>query len=511
MHRFRSFRRPRQPPEPPTPIKLLFGLYQCLHHLAFATGNGNTVSKPRRPRRLPFSHKVDELDRLITPAMPHIDSGFHKKCHEINIKWQEAHIKNIINHYDYCKNELMGNIASWGLPTSDWNQYLSKARQWANKHFRQKFQALIFKEVEKLVLSQASDARPPTKKPSNRVHTPLVAPTPSTPSRKRGRHQSGESSPTSLQTPKKSKSIVKSGVKASLAEPIPSTPSGRRGRCLSAGSSEVKASPAAPGLSTPSRKRGRRMSAGSSPNDKQTPKKNKASFSPIKSSNINETKPLPTAQRGVIKYPRLPPRTLGEKINDFWNIPQFTKDIVVLGTSNLARITHIGRMDAQVISYPGLKLQSLLQLIQQFQYRPGSKDGVRKPHKPKHIILAAGINDRGLAKSTNSVNLKKIVQAAKEKFKDSKISLYMNRYSPELNPKEREALKDLNSEIEKQCEAQGLNLIAPVPTKSFEVNPNDHIHWSEKCANLTITHMIDTAVKSNLHNINNNSPSKHLN
>jgi hypothetical protein len=160
-------------------------------------------------------------------------------------------------------------------------------------------------------------------------------------------------------------------------------------------------------------------------------------------------------------------------------------------------------MDTQILSYPGLKLESFLRLLTNFEFGPGSQ-------KPDHVIIAIGINDRGSTNSTNHVSLKKVVNMAIKKFPGCKISLYMNRYSPLLARKERDTLGDLNNRIEEHCETKNLNLVAPVPSKHFEVDPNDHshIHWTEKCANLTISHMIDSAVKSDVHSNRNNSPNR---
>ena len=526
--------RPRQPPESVTPIKLIFQLYQCLHHLAFAKGDAVTAGdlkrpgkRPTRPRRRPFALKVDELDRLIRPALPHIDSGFHKRCHEINLKWQEDHIRNLQDHYNDSKCFISGQISSWSLPTAELTEHLKKARQWANNHFRLKFQPKSFKTVEDLVKSYASDFRPPTQnQPLPRTSNPAAQKQTYSKATAKPPPQTNNvpDKPTPAtknisppETPRSVKSTTAPKVNKTLVRNPPSTP---RKRTLSLGDSptnkqtpkknkttapRVKDTPVTPSLSTPSRKRVRHLSLGSSsPTEKKTPKKTKPSESPEK----DTTRPKPREENGVTKFQKLPQNTFGQKVSNFWYIPQITKDIVVLGTSNLARITRIGRMDTQVMSFPGLKLQTLLFLLTNFRFGPGSKDGVKKPHKPKHVILAIGINDRHLAKTSNSVMIRKIVQEAKKKFEGCKISLYMNRYSPELPQNERDALRDLNGEIEKQCESQGLNLITPVPSKSFKVNSQDHIHWTESCANATISHMIDTAFKSDVHNVSSNSPTR---
>ena len=487
---FRKRHRPRPPDTPNGPVKLIFGLYQCLHHLAFLTGEGNTVRQPNRPRRRPFAYKVDELDRLIRPALPHVDSGFRKKCHEINEQWQKDQIQNLTDHYQYVESDLQNEIRTLGLPKSQLNGYIATARNWASNHFRRKFQQDVFRKVDEIVKSHASDARPPPK--------PTQAQRPSAPK------ASSNGKPTSA-TPAVAPKKATPAPTTSTAAPSTSTAPLTNPTPLVAPLplAQVTNTPTTSAPATPSGRKGkRRLSLETSPSASQTPKKNRISL-PEKTKST-ENRPKPTHQRGVTRFPNLPPKTFGDKILEYWFIPEITKKIVVFGTSNLSRVTQIGRMDTQILSYPGLKLESFLRLLTNFEFGPGSQ-------KPDHIIIAIGINDRGLTSSTNHVSLKKVVNMAIKKFPGCKISLYMNRYSPLLARKERDTLGDLNNRIEEQCETKNLNLVAPVPSKHFEVDPNDHshIHWTEKCANLTISHMIDSAVKSDVHsNRSNNSPNR---
>ena len=69
------------------------------------------------------------------------------------------------------------------------------------------------------------------------------------------------------------------------------------------------------------------------------------------------------------------------------------KDILMIGTSNFSRIPWVSRDDAQILSYPGLKLQSLIPLLIFFKYGPDSPNPGRKPRK---VVTSCDLNDKTL-------------------------------------------------------------------------------------------------------------------
>lgn len=411
-----------------SPVKLLFGLYQCLHHLSILTGDANTDKRPV------FSRKVEELDRFFIPAMPTLNPLFQKQCHATNEKWRQEQMGNLTEHYQWCIETLKGSISACRLTQSDLKTYLAQARKWAQQHFRKRFQIKAFDKVDQMVLNFAIS------------ETTASGPTPG-------------SSTQIEEQPKK------------VTVPEVTVP-------------EV--------ISTPSRKRDRPLTPESSPTQIQTPKKTKSSSyaekakSPLIRPNASTQKDNPAVE----KLPRLPKDQRGSNMHKFWKIPKVTKDILVLGTSNLARISYVGRRDAQVVSFPGLKLDLLLKLINAFQF---GTDSPSPGQQPSHVILSVGINDRDLSASTNEINLKKVVQAAKRQFPDSKISLYQQPFDPSLSEKQRKTLTSLNDAIEKQCQSHGLNCIPRVAKSKFATaGGNDLIHWTENCANATMEHLFQS-------------------
>ena len=521
--------RPNRPPEVPNgPVKLIFGLYQCLHHVFFLTGGGVSGTR-NRPK--PFDRKVEELNRFFRPAQPHSDSGFLRKCKAINEEWQEKQTTNLIEHYKHIENSINGQLSAMKLKKGTVNGYLASARNWAKNHFRRKFQADQFNKLEMIVRSFATDVNPPPPPPprttnqnSNSGSTTYAKVT------QQRENQNSDGPKTTNSAP--ANKIQDSGSNKDKSAPVDKTPcskksvvpptvtstqksSKKRSRHASLGSppspssvqtpkktkdsnsNELNSTPLAAPKDTPrtGKKRNRTLSFGSLPSNTNvpTPKKTKESKPDSPKSQGEGSKKYDR----VTKFDPLPPRVGPQKINDYWKIPKITKEILVIGAEYFAHITKLDRMDAQILSYPGLTLDKLKHLLENFEFAPGSQDGVRKSYKPNHVIISVGIDDRHCSSSTNSIALKKIIQLAKKKFEGSKISFYQNRFSDKLPKIERDRLLELNNYMKVECEKQMIKVIQPVATALFEIDPSDlkHVKWTEKCANSTITHIIDTALR----------------
>ena len=421
MTRPRRYHDSRPPQDTNSPVKLMFGLYQCLHHLSFLTGGGDTG------KAKPFARKVEELDRFFIPALPTLNSAFRKRCHATNEKWRTEQIGNLTEHYNWSIEVLKGSISAHLLTQSDMSQYLNQTKKWAKQHFKRKFQNNLFEQVDQMVRKftiPEHTAKGPVSGSSNKIGSqavtePVVT---STPKRKRSLPSSPDTSPTTAdQTPKR---------------PKPST------------YAEKTKSP-------PARKI------------------------------LNANK----ATQRVTKFPPLKKDTKGAaSLLKQWQIPKLTKDILVLGDSNLARIPYVNRSDAQVISYSGLNLWRLLTLLQNFKHGIKSSDpGVQPPR----IIFVVGINDRNLCVSTNGINLQKVYNEAKKQFPNSKITFYSIPYDRKLKSEPIEKIRKLNEAIEKLCKKEGFDCIPKIPIEKFATCPKDKepIHWTENCAFATLEHI----------------------
>ena len=68
-----------------SPVKIMFQILQCLHHLVMLQDDANTAG-PRHSQA--FFQKAKELDRFVGPAMP--TPGLADKIKSINLAWAFA-------------------------------------------------------------------------------------------------------------------------------------------------------------------------------------------------------------------------------------------------------------------------------------------------------------------------------------------------------------------------------------------------------------------------------------
>ena len=169
-----------------------------------------------------------------------------------------------------------------------------------------------------------------------------------------------------------------------------------------------------------------------------------------------------------------------------WEIPRVTKPVLILGDSNLSRVTEVRRRDAQIVSYPGLKLDHLLKLLQRFKH---GSDSQNPGMKPSRVVFVVGVNDRGLAHSTNDLNMKKVINEASKVFQGSNILILQNQFSDRLSREEKDVLRKLNETITFLSNKKAIDFIPPLDKKKFQSTWHDNIHWTERCANLTIDHI----------------------
>ena len=430
--------RNKAPPDN-SPAKVLFGLYQCLHHLSILAGNAETGKDK------PFSRKAAELDRFFRPALP--DRHVFDQIKKANLEWAQKQRENLSAHYRWKVDSLLGCISAWRLTKSDLRQHLNMTKTWAQKNFGRKFKTSVFNDVDKMVQNftisehTAKESAPSQEQRSSSSSQNLpkksVTGTTSTPSRKRGRPSSADSPPG--QTQKRSCTANVNGSK--------SPPSRPHSAAMATYADTTKSPPSRP---------------------------------------KNVTKRIPHST--VTRFPRLTKDQRGSRIHSAWEIPKVVKDILILGTSNLSRIPFVNRRDAQICSYPGLKLAEMHKLLCGFKFGPGSTD---PGMKLKHVVFSVGLNDRSCAASTNEVNLKKVLNEAKRQFPGSKISFYQAPFDERLHQKEIDTVRTFNGAMQTICDKEGMLCIPKVPRNKFATERHDPIHWTGDCALATLDHIFD--------------------
>ena len=159
----------------------------------------------------------------------------------------------------------------------------------------------------------------------------------------------------------------------------------------------------------------------------------------------------------------------------------------MIRTSNFSRIPWVSRDDAQILSYPGLKLQSVIHLFNFFKYGPDSPNPGRKPRK---VVISCGLNDKTLVPSTTDVARGKIINKAQQSLPGSEIYLAQIAFSSKLPTSEYNNLKIMNAKIKSLATKANIKYIPCVPANKFEVG-SDNIHWTENRALAHLEHFFD--------------------
>ena len=448
---------------PPSPIKLLFQVIQTLHHLVNLQEEGTA--------RQAFSGWARHM--TLTKFMIPLCSVARRTVVEAAAK---DFAKSLANSSAAALkdrlDEILGALKAHNLSDEDLPNMVRKAKEWASRNFGKKLKEATLCQFDNIVSSLL--------KPKNDLATPDDLATggtlaadrerraPPVPAPRKRSSQRSSTPPTPTKTPKQSEPLVTNNRFSVLSSLLPETD-----RTLGSGQS---ASP----RPTP-RKRGRSElgTPDSSPTSTQAPKRLNTNTltdslskltgnvdaspktSPVlqrrqgqgsptsycgalrDSPPANKPRFSPTRNR-VIRFPRLKRDQRGRPDFSSWEIPKINTDVLILGDSNLSRVSWVGQSGAQVLSYPGLKLNTLFRLLKGFRHGNGSPNPGRIPSK---IVFSVGINDRDLAAQTNSVQLRKVVNEALHIFPKSRIFLANIQYCQSLPKKEKDTLSNLNDEM----------------------------------------------------------------
>ena len=438
-----------------SPIKTFFQILQCLHHLAnLLADQGGAGSSPKA-----FSRKQKELNYYIRPAIP--NSTILKVIRGASSDWATTVTQGLITHYRTEIEVLKGSLSAWRISQAEKVLYRNKALEWARRNFGKKLRKSSLENWDHILNTFCA---PSIKKPQNSNqgnasgNTQQVAvERRACPVSESGRGEGGHStpqkrkrtsfSPTQSHPPKRAITPQKPLQNRTAPKPM---------------------KPPSPTTAQPSYARVAR----SPPNStiRQSP--------PCR--NLFNTHP------SVQRFGRLGREQRGNKIHEAWEIPRVMKPVLILGDSNLSRVTEVKRHEAQIVSYPGLKLDHLLKLLQGFKHGSDSQNPSLKPRK---VVFVVGVNDRGLSSATNSFNLKKVVNEAGKVFPGSKIMVLQNQFSDTLDREEKNTLRKLNEDITFLSNKKDVAFIPPLDRNKFEIGWHDNIHWTERCANRTIDHI----------------------
>lgn len=223
-----------------------------------------------------------------------------------------------------------------------------------------------------------------------------------------------------------------------------------------------------------------------------TPKPSYNKFSPLTPLD-SDFPPLPTPTSPLPTPPTRPTRSTTINITRHnskkshpadWQTPNCTSKVVVIGDSNLSRITTKPKKvnSIEVHSFPGAKTYDFHSKI----CSPSSNP----QETPCHVVISVGINDRQTSHQTQTHlnNIKKAVNMAKKTFPQAEIYIPQVNYSPQLSAKEKQSLDTFNDYLEKYAgDSKLFTLIPKLNSKLFNIQ-TDGIHWTNTTANHMLKH-----------------------
>jgi hypothetical protein len=162
-----------------------------------------------------------------------------------------------------------------------------------------------------------------------------------------------------------------------------------------------------------------------------------------------------------------------------WQLPEAKKSLLVIGDSNLGRISSSPTQDVQIQSYPGAHFHHMTDILKEYQHTA----------KPDNLIISIGINNRSSEPKTTSFRqLQTMLNAANKFAPKAKIYIPIINFSHGLLPEEKRRLNELNKAIEETKKAIH---IPPLSYSDFNVRGFDRIHWTRDTANGMLQHWIN--------------------
>ncbi len=169
-----------------------------------------------------------------------------------------------------------------------------------------------------------------------------------------------------------------------------------------------------------------------------------------------------------------------------WPSPICSADLVILGDSNVSRITKLSPStnpvkSVEYHSYSGARFTH-------FQNQTILK--TKKPQtSPSKVILSIGINSRDNKRSTNADQIKKTISSATKYFPNSQIYIPLINYSPNLPNDQQQTLDYINQCLQDSVgKFPNYNTIPKLPS-SFQTGI-DLIHWTQNTANAMVKHWV---------------------
>ena len=157
-----------------------------------------------------------------------------------------------------------------------------------------------------------------------------------------------------------------------------------------------------------------------------------------------------------------------------WRL-QVEKRSLMIGDSNLAKITGCEEEDVQIDSFPGGSFHHVESIL----------SDVSVNHDVKNVVLSFGINSRAWAPAPHTYNnIDRAFQTCKDKFPKAEIWAQLINYSRGIPTQEQDNLELINTYIREKHD-----YIPKIGRTQFSVGP-DKIHWTPATATNMFNHWL---------------------
>lgn len=448
MHRRQPV--PTQKEEEPF-VKVFFQVLQCLHHLAILA-----LQKDGQPA-FTFKRKVSELDSFIRPAMK--TSAVDANIRSLNRTWLSKVTQTLIDHYQTTLQEKLTTIRAKSLSPPAVDRIISHALSWARRSYGKRLtQAVVTKFYQTINETKArvTIQLPTEMEIDQQTPAPTRVNTLSKPTPKRVR---SSPTPSPADVGKRSRRegtplLFSLSDSSSSTTPSQSSPRDDGSANLSSFCNYLDQQPS---LSSPTK---------SNPVSRPSPRRTRSQSVP-NATLLTATKPVPITPSTTI-LSTTKPFYHQTKDKSSWKLPPVQKSTLIIGSSNLNRITK-ATPDTEIHSYPGAQIHHIQSIIESYDHDP----------KPATVMLHVGLNNRDQSPETTFDQAQKLLTTTKKSFPNSKIIFTCIPISSKIPKKSQQNLQTLNNMMIESDTSD--TTILPPYEEEFE--PVDNLHWSPDTAN----------------------------
>jgi hypothetical protein len=154
------------------------------------------------------------------------------------------------------------------------------------------------------------------------------------------------------------------------------------------------------------------------------------------------------------------------------------KPIVIIGDSNISRISRFTDPRVQADSFPGATFHHLKGVVEKLEQHP----------TVEKVVLSGGLNNC-LSKQlalTSWKQLQQLLKMAESKFPNAILYVPIINYSDRLDKQQQSLLDQLNQKILEQC-----NYLPEISKLRFHTLPRDPVHWTSETANMIFNFWLD--------------------